>query len=47
MKNWGLYRLILSFFPANRKMNASDMPKADASAVENVLNKYHCLPVFI
>ena len=43
MKNWGLYRLILSFFPANRKMNASDMPKADASAVENVLNKYHCL----
>ena len=43
MKNWGLYRLILSFLPAHRKINASDMPKADASAVENVLNKYHCL----
>ncbi|MBR5108965.1 MAG: beta-lactamase family protein [Clostridia bacterium] len=43
MKNWGLYRLILGFLPARRKMNASDMPKADAGAVENVLNKHRCL----
>ncbi len=43
MKNWGLYRFILNFLPANRKMNVSDLPKSDVRAVENALNKYRCL----
>ena len=43
MRNWGLYRFLLHFLPAHEKMNVSDLPKPDARAVENTLNKYRCL----
>ena len=42
MKNWGLYRFLLSFFPAKGKINASDLPPETADAAEHVLRRFRC-----
>lgn len=42
MKNWGLYRFLLSFFPAKGKINISDLPPETADAAEHVLRRFRC-----
>ena len=42
MKNWGLYRFLLSFLPAKGKINASDLPPETAHAAERVLRRFRC-----
>ena len=42
MKNWGFYRFLLQFLPAKGKINVSDLPEADAQAVESVLTAFCC-----
>ena len=42
MKNWGLYRFLLSFFPAKGKISASDLPPEIANKAERVLRRFRC-----